>query len=125
MRRAKVKRPEAQIIGVTVQKMITYPNSFELIMGTKKDPIFGAVIMVGMGGIAAEVFRDRALGLPPLNEALARRIPGERIYVSLERNMKCGQGSCGHCQIGPYFICKDGAVFQYSALEKFFNVEEY
>jgi len=58
-------------------------------------------------------------------EALARRIPDERIYVSLERNMKCGQGSCGHCQIGPYFICKDGAVFPYSKLEKFFNVEEY
>lgn len=58
-------------------------------------------------------------------EALARRIPSERIYVSLERNMKCGQGACGHCQIGPYFICKDGAVFPYSALEKFFNVEEF
>ena len=72
--RAKDKRPDAEIIGVTVQKMVTYPNSFELIMGTKKDPIFGAVIMVGMGGIAAEVFRDRALGLPPLNEALARRM---------------------------------------------------
>ena len=50
------------------------PNSFELIMGTKKDPVFGSVIMVGMGGVAAEVFRDRALGLPPLNEALARRM---------------------------------------------------
>ena len=43
-------------------------------MGTKKDPVFGSVIMVGMGGMAAEVFRDRALGLPPLNEALARRM---------------------------------------------------
>jgi acetyltransferase len=72
--RAKEKRPDAEIVGVTVQKMVTYPNSFELIMGTKKDPIFGPVIMVGMGGIAAEVFRDRALGLPPLNEALARRM---------------------------------------------------
>ncbi|MBN2578333.1 MAG: bifunctional acetate--CoA ligase family protein/GNAT family N-acetyltransferase [Pirellulales bacterium] len=72
--RAREKRPEAQIIGVTVQKMVTYPNSFELIMGTKKDPIFGAVIMVGMGGVAAEVFRDRALAMPPLNEALARRM---------------------------------------------------
>ena len=71
---AKAKRPDADIIGVTVQKMVTYPNSFELIMGTKKDPIFGPVIMVGMGGVAAEVFRDRALGLPPLNEALARRM---------------------------------------------------
>ena len=58
-------------------------------------------------------------------EALARRIPAESIYISLERNMKCGQGSCGHCQIGPYFICKDGAVFPYSVLEKFFNVEEF
>ncbi len=73
-KRAKEKRPEAEIVGVTVQKMVTYPNSFELIMGSKKDPIFGSVIMVGMGGVAAEVFRDRALGLPPLNEALARRM---------------------------------------------------
>ncbi len=73
-RRAKERRPQADIIGVTVQKMVTYPNSFELIMGTKKDPIFGAVIMVGMGGVAAELFQDRALGLPPLNEALARRM---------------------------------------------------
>ena len=72
--RAKEKRPDAEIVGVTVQKMVTYPNSFELIMGTKKDPVFGSVIMVGMGGVAAEVFRDRALGLPPLNEALARRM---------------------------------------------------
>ena len=58
-------------------------------------------------------------------EALARRVPAESIYVSLERNMKCGQGSCGHCQIGPYFICKDGPVFQFDTLQPFFNVEEY
>ena len=70
---AALKRPDARIIGVTVQKMVTYPNSFELILGTKKDPVFGAVIMVGMGGVAAEVFRDRALAMPPLNESLARR----------------------------------------------------
>lgn len=72
--RAREKCPQANIIGVTVQKMVSYANSFELIMGMKKDPIFGSVIMVGMGGVAAEVFRDRALGLPPLNEALARRM---------------------------------------------------
>ena len=67
-------RPEAEIAGVTVQKMMSYPNSFELILGTKKDPVFGPVIMVGMGGVAAEVFQDRALGLPPLNDVLARRM---------------------------------------------------
>jgi NAD(P)H-flavin reductase len=58
-------------------------------------------------------------------EALARRIAPENIHVSLERNMKCGQGACGHCQMGPYFICKDGPVFQFSAIQPFFNVEEY
>jgi acetyltransferase len=72
--RAKQMRPEAEILGVTLQPMVTYPNSFELILGTKQDPVFGSVILVGMGGVAAEVFRDRALGLPPLNETLARRM---------------------------------------------------
>ncbi|OHB80215.1 MAG: GNAT family N-acetyltransferase [Planctomycetes bacterium RBG_16_64_10] len=71
---AKERRPEARITGVTLQAMVSHPNSFELLLGAKKDPVFGAVIMVGMGGTAAEVFRDRALGLPPLNEALARRM---------------------------------------------------
>ena len=72
--KAKQKRPDAEIRGVTVQKMITYPNSYELIMGLKKDPVFGSVIMVGMGGVAAELFQDRALGMPPLNESLTRRM---------------------------------------------------
>lgn len=58
-------------------------------------------------------------------EGLARRVPAEQIYVSLERNMKCGQGSCGHCQLGPYFICKDGPVFRFDKLQSFFNVEEF
>lgn len=58
-------------------------------------------------------------------EALARRLPTERIFVSLERNMKCGQGFCGHCQLGPFFICKDGPVFPYTALEPYFSVEDF
>jgi len=58
-------------------------------------------------------------------EALARRIPPGNIYISLERNMKCGQGACGHCQQGPYFICKDGPIFPFITLENIFNVEEY
>jgi acetyltransferase len=71
---ARQRCPDAHITGVTLQSMESHPNSFELLLGAKKDPVFGAVIMVGMGGIAAEVFRDRALGLPPLNEALTRRM---------------------------------------------------
>ncbi len=57
-------------------------------------------------------------------EALARRVPSNRIFVSLERNMKCGLGQCGHCQIGPYFVCKDGPIFSYEALEPYYHVEE-
>lgn len=58
-------------------------------------------------------------------EALARRIPTNQIFISLERNMKCGQGACGHCQQGPFFICKDGPVFPFSVLESIFNIEEF
>jgi NAD(P)H-flavin reductase len=57
-------------------------------------------------------------------EALARRIPANHIYVSMERNMRCGLGLCGHCQMGPYFVCKDGPVFTYEQLQPYFNVED-
>lgn len=58
-------------------------------------------------------------------EALARRIPKERIYVSMERNMKCAVGFCGHCQFGPTFICKEGPVLSYAQIEPFFGVEDF
>ena len=46
-----------------------------------------------------------------------RGVATENIFVSMERNMKCAIGQCGHCQYGPYFICKDGPVFQYSHVQ--------
>ena len=76
-RRARQKRPDAEILGVTVQRMVTYPNSFELIMGTKKDPVFGPVIMVGMGGVAAEVFKRPGTG--PAAAERGARPPHARI----------------------------------------------
>ena len=47
-----------------------------------------------------------------------RRIPADQTYLSMERNMKCAAGFCGHCQMGPYFICKDGPVFAYPELKR-------
>jgi NAD(P)H-flavin reductase len=47
---------------------------------------------------------------------LLRRFSAARIHVSLERRMKCGTGHCGHCQLGPKFVCKDGPVFRYEEL---------
>jgi len=58
-------------------------------------------------------------------EALARRIPKESIFLSMERNMKCAIGFCGHCQFGPTFICKDGPVLNYAAIEPFFGKEDF
>ncbi len=71
---ARTLRPDADVQGVTVQKMVTAVNSVELILGAKRDPIFGPVIMVGAGGVTAEVFKDTAIELPPLNERLAWRM---------------------------------------------------
>jgi acetyltransferase len=72
--RAKRLRPDADIKGVVLQPMISSADGVELIVGAKRDPVFGAVMMVGAGGIAAEVLGDRALELPPLNERLAHRM---------------------------------------------------
>ena len=56
-----------------------------------------------------------------LNE---RGIPQTDIWVTMERNMKCGIGLCGHCQFGPLFVCKDGPVFRYDRVSELYTVEE-
>lgn len=69
----KENAPDATIKGVTIQKMIENKGS-EFILGSKKDPVFGPIILFGMGGIFTELFKDRAIGFPPLNQVLAHRI---------------------------------------------------
>jgi NAD(P)H-flavin reductase len=51
-------------------------------------------------------------------------LPEEAIYLSMERNMKCAIGHCGHCQLGPTFICRDGPVFTYARLKPLLAVKE-
>ncbi len=46
----------------------------------------------------------------------------DHIYLSMEKNMSCGIGKCGHCRIGTYYACKDGPVFQYSKIKSFPNI---
>jgi NAD(P)H-flavin reductase len=58
-----------------------------------------------------------------VRSALVRGVPVERIYASTERNMQCAIGLCGHCQLGPEFICKDGPVFRYDRIEPWLGVE--
>jgi NAD(P)H-flavin reductase/Fe-S-cluster-containing hydrogenase component 2 len=52
-----------------------------------------------------------------------RGVPRERIFVSLERHLQCGIGLCGHCQMGPFFVCRDGPCFAMSELGDLFGRE--
>ncbi len=82
---AAEKRPDAKIEGVTVQIMVDTKDAVELIVGTKKDPEFGTVMLVGMGGTSAELFKDKRLEFPPLNESLAQQmLESLQIYPLLE-----------------------------------------
>jgi NAD(P)H-flavin reductase len=57
-------------------------------------------------------------------ELVNHGLPPEQIYLSMERNMKCGIGLCGHCQWGPFFVCKDGPVFCYERIKDWFDRRE-
>jgi acetyltransferase len=84
LNKAKERAPRARITGVTVQKMIENID-YEVIMGSKKDKDFGSVILFGMGGVGTEIYKDVSLGLPPLNQTLARRLMEEtEVYKVLQ-----------------------------------------
>jgi NAD(P)H-flavin reductase len=59
-----------------------------------------------------------------ITEIHSRGVPFESIYLSLERNMKCGIALCGHCQLGGEFVCKDGPVFAFDRVQKLFSQRE-
>ena len=58
-----------------------------------------------------------------VRSARERGIEPTQIYLALERNMQCAVGMCGHCQLGPAFICKDGAVFRHDQIGPYLRVE--
>jgi acetyltransferase len=73
VRNAMPTRPSA-FLGVTVQPMVKLSDSYELILGSALDSQFGPTLLFGSGGQLVEVYKDTALGLPPLNTTLARRM---------------------------------------------------
>ena len=79
----------------------------ELFEQVSTDPATSLVLMCG-----PEIMMR--LGVPIL---MRGGIPSTSIYISLERHMECGIGLCGHCQMGPYFLCKDGPVMRYDRVE--------
>jgi NAD(P)H-flavin reductase len=57
-------------------------------------------------------------------ELINQGVAADNIYVSMERNMKCGIAFCGHCQFGTEFICRDGPVFPYSQVKDLLHIRE-
>lgn len=89
------------------------------------------VVPALLDGLTLEPARTTALLCGPevmmeftVRALLRRGVPGERIHVSLERNMKCAVGLCGHCMYGRDFVCKDGPVFPFEALKTRFWIPE-
>jgi len=78
-----------------------------LFSGLKSQPDNTIVLICGPGIMMHFVIQD----------ILKKGFRPEQIYVSLERRMRCGFGQCGHCQIGPKFVCKDGPVFCYAEIK--------
>lgn len=78
---AKQYKPDAKILGVTVERMYQNPNNRELMIGVIRDKVFGPVITFGAGGTLVEIIHDRAIALPPLNQLIAKRLI-ERTRIS-------------------------------------------
>jgi len=86
----------------------------KLVEGARFDPAAAVALVVGpeiMMRFTIAALRER--GVPP-----------ERIYLSMERNMRCGIGHCGHCQLGPTLICRDGPVYSAAELAVLMEVRE-
>lgn len=89
------------------------------------------VVTTLIPGLPIDPLRTRAFICGPeimmryaAGELSARGVPGQAIFVSMERNMKCAVGVCGHCQFGPEFICKDGPKFPWSRVESLLRIRE-
>ncbi len=76
------------------QVKVDIPNSVAVVCGPPVMMKYGTLKLLGMG------------------------YPENRIYLSMEKNMSCGLGKCGHCMMGKYFVCKDGPVFTYEEIKE-------
>ena len=76
------------------------------------------------GSAAAFVCGPEIMMRFTIEALLGRGVPPERIHISLERNMRCGVGHCGHCQLGPTLICRDGPVYTYAEASPWLEVRE-
>ena len=111
--------PNTQVLLAADCGGATWPyhigNMSVLFDHTQLDPDKSTVMMCGPEGMMIAV--SKAL--------LERGFGADSLYLSMERNMQCGRGKCGHCQHGGHFVCKDGPVFSYPEIEAVLGVRGF
>ncbi len=124
-----VKLPKDLIWRDRFERWINEPNTEVFLAADKGDPTWPWHV-----GLVIELFDQMSLSDDTIvmmcgpegmmrvciHELLLRNINEESIYLSMERNMQCALGQCGHCQYGADFICRDGPVFSYDQIKPLF-----
>ncbi len=129
--------------GARTSKDIVYLNEIETWKRRAANVDIGITVDIGDGswkgnvGLVTTVLKDsgvdinNAVGIvcgPPIMmkfvtfKLLDMGFKDSQIYLSMEKNMSCGIGKCGHCRVGPYYACKDGPVFTYDKLKELPNI---
>jgi len=86
----------------------------DLLPLVKADPSRTAAMMCG----------PEVMMIAVTERLLAMGLPEDRIFLSMERHMKCAVGTCGHCQFGHIFVCRDGPVFSYSRIKPLLGIRD-
>jgi NAD(P)H-flavin reductase len=83
-----------------------------------------ARVSLGQTGALAMMCGPEVMFRFCIRALIERGVAPDDLFVSMERNMKCATGHCGHCQWGAEFVCKDGPVFCYERIAPLFNIQE-
>jgi NAD(P)H-flavin reductase len=111
-------RADFQVLTTVDRALPPWPGRVGLVTSLLADADFEPAKAVGVM-CGPEIMMRFAI-----RELEERGVGHKRLFVSLERNMQCAVGFCGHCQFGPSFVCMDGPVFSYDRIRSFFNVRE-
>jgi len=112
-------RFDVEVLVTVDSAMADWRGTVGVVTGLLKRATFDGATAVGLV-VGPEIMMRFAIG------ALGERgLTPERIYMSMERNMRCAVGTCGHCQLGPWFVCRDGPVFRYDQLVPWLRVREF
>lgn len=130
-----VRRPEDMIYSDRFDSWCEAPGTQVLLAAQEADEHWGGrigLVTKLLDDLDPGVARGMAMMCGPevmmravAEELLKRGMKIDDIYVSMERNMQCGLGHCGNCQIGEHFVCKDGPVFPYAKVRPFMHVKGY